>query len=99
PEIHEADLLRHFKNGQTEQQRKRNKKEGGDNGAGARNGAGSIPGAGTSDAAKLAAPEKDVQLEKAVEVLRKWSTYKVQLAKTDTTPAVPSARTATSTAQ
>ena len=99
PEIHEADLLRHFKNGQNEQQREQNKKDGGANGAGAHKGASSKQGTAESDAAPAVAPEKDVQLEKAVEVLRKWNTYKVQLAKTDTALVVPSAKAATTTAQ
>jgi carboxyl-terminal processing protease len=99
PEIHEADLLRHFKNGQNEQQRERKKKDGGVNGAGAQNDASSKQDAAASDASKAVVPEKDVQLEKAVEVLRKWNTYKVQLAKTDTALAVPSAKATTTTAQ
>jgi carboxyl-terminal processing protease len=80
-EIHESDLLHHFKNGQ---------RPGGspaaspakDNG-----GKGAAPAAKPGDqgkAAKPEKPEKDAQLDKAISILEHWNKYKIQLAKADT---------------
>ena len=76
-EIHESDLPHHFQNGQ--------------------NPANGVPTAPRSSASPSATKpsdqgakgqkekkeEKDVQLEKAIDILKHWSTFKVQLAKGD----------------
>ena len=84
PEIHEADLPHHFKNG---------KDVGGDKNAHPGNQSaapavedkpgkpGAKPGAAGDKAKK---EEKDVQLDRAIEILKHWNTYKMQLAKGDT---------------
>jgi carboxyl-terminal processing protease len=74
PEIHESDLPHHFQNGQ-----KKEKEPSGATAAPA-------PGANKSDsgpAAKNAKgkEEKDVQLDRAIDILKHWNTYGVQLAK------------------
>jgi carboxyl-terminal processing protease len=78
PEIHERDLPNHFQNGQ-----KPNKGANGDVTAPA------APGATKSDkgpGAKNAKgkEEKDVQLDRAIDILKHWNTFKVQLAKGET---------------
>jgi carboxyl-terminal processing protease len=74
PEIHESDLPHHFQNGQ-----KKAKEPASVTPAPA-------PGASKSDngtAAKNAKgkEEKDVQLDRAIDILKHWNTYGVQLAK------------------
>jgi carboxyl-terminal processing protease len=82
-EVHERDLLHHFKNGQQVPSK---------NGTAA-------PGSGTnpinavpepanpqeSGGEEGPNPQKDVQLQKAIDVLQHWNKYKVQLAKADDT--------------
>ena len=82
PEIHERDLPHHFQNGQ--------KKDGSAAGS---EGAAPAPGADKGDkgpGAKngKAKEEKDVQLDRAVDILKHWNTYKLQLAKGETAPAI-----------
>ncbi|MBF6560200.1 MAG: S41 family peptidase [Candidatus Binataceae bacterium] len=78
-EIHESDLLHHFKNNQ--QQRKGGTPRGAQDGAPA---TAAPAGDGTSGpgAANVKAP-KDIQLDAAVNILDHWSKYKVELAKAD----------------
>ena len=82
PEIHERDLPHHFQNGQ--------KKDGSPAGI---EGAAPAPGADKGEkgpGAKNAKgkEEKDVQLDRAVDILKHWNTYKLQLAKGETAPAM-----------
>src|SRR5229473_3776185 len=80
PEIHESDLPHHFKNGKDKDKDEAKPdftsgvstvpapgNEKGDKGPGAKGG--------------KAKEEKDVQLDRAIEVLKHWSTFKLQLAK------------------
>src|SRR6266851_1683453 len=80
PEIHESDLPHHFKNGKDKDKEEAKPdyttgvttapapgNEKGDKGPGAKGG--------------KAKEEKDVQLDRAIEVLKHWSTFKLQLAK------------------
>ncbi|MHB8381900.1 MAG: S41 family peptidase [Candidatus Binataceae bacterium] len=76
-EIHERDLPHHFKNGQNQKMPKTS-------------GAAEAPSDQTSPAiAGNGKPVKikDVQLEKAIEILKHWNTFKLQLAKGDIQPA------------
>ena len=82
PEIHEADLPHHFQNGQ--------KKDGSPAG---NESAAPAPGADKSEkgpGAKgaKAKEEKDVQLDRAIDILKHWNTYKLQLAKGEPPPAI-----------
>jgi carboxyl-terminal processing protease len=77
PEIRESDLLHHFKNPRA------GKKTG--KGAGQEHGA-AEPAPGEKSATGKGAkpkPQKDVQLDKAIWVLKHWNSYKLQLAKGD----------------
>ncbi len=80
PEIHESDLPHHFKNGKDKDKEEAKPdyttgvttapapgNEKGDKGPGAKGG--------------KPKEEKDVQLDRAIEVLKHWSTFKLQLAK------------------
>jgi len=82
PEIHESDLPHHFQNGQSHKD-----SEGG---------AAPAPQSGTSPSASKPADksakaqkaekeekEKDVQLEKAIDILKHWNSFKLQLARGD----------------
>jgi carboxyl-terminal processing protease len=80
-EIKEADLPHHFQNGQ-----KGDKGKAGDTGDSST----AAPGAPASDKSgakvgpkdeKPAKEVKDVQLDKAIDILKHWSTFKVQLAR------------------
>jgi carboxyl-terminal processing protease len=73
PEIHERDLPHHFENGQKK----------GDKGSVGGNSESTAPGADKGPGAKNAKgkEEKDVQLDRAVEILKHWNTFKLQLAK------------------
>jgi carboxyl-terminal processing protease len=80
PEIHEADLPHHFQNGQKK-----------DKNPAAGESAAPAPGAeksdkGTGAKGAKAKPEKDVQLDRAVDILKHWHTFKVQLAKGESQP-------------
>jgi carboxyl-terminal processing protease len=80
PEIHERDLPHHFQNGQKK-----------DAAPAAGESAAPAPGADKGDkgpGAKnaKAKEEKDVQLDRAIDILKHWNTYKVQLAKGETQP-------------
>ncbi len=87
-EIHESDLPHHFQNGQ-----KKAKPGAGDANAPAAapdngdNGTKTAPGPD----AKNAKPEKDIQLDRAIEILKHWNTFKVQLAKGEATSAAANA--------
>jgi carboxyl-terminal processing protease len=81
-EIHERDLLHHFKNGQVH--RKAQPQAGGANEPERQ------PGAG----AAASKPQKDVQLEKAISILEHWSKYKTDLARNDQPPAPAKAASA-----
>jgi carboxyl-terminal processing protease len=80
-EIHESDLLNHFKNGQTPPNGPPKPTPQDQNAA---------PQAPPkpSASAKPAKGEQDIQLEKAVSILEHWNKYKVQLALAD--PTAPS---------
>jgi len=82
PEIHESDLPHHFQNGQSHKD-----SEGG---------AAPAPQSGASPSASKPADksakaqkaekeekEKDVQLEKAIDILKHWNSFKLQLARGD----------------
>ncbi len=79
PEIHESDLPHHFQNGQ-------NPKDNGTSAAPAPQ-SNASPAAATptdkSAKAKKPAEEPDVQLDKAIDILKHWNTFKLQLAKGD----------------
>ena len=75
-EVHERDLPHHFKNGQLQKKPKTS-------------GEAEPPSDQTSPAiagGKPGKPEKDVQLEKAIDILKHWNTFKLQLAKGDIQP-------------
>ncbi|HUO06185.1 MAG TPA: S41 family peptidase [Candidatus Binataceae bacterium] len=80
PEIHEADLPHHFQNGQKSESKHpatgaapSSKSDGGKSEG---------PGGANDKSGKMAALEaKDVQLARAIEILKHWDTFKVQLAK------------------
>ena len=81
PEIHESDLPHHFQNGQ-----KKNDKN-------PATGAAAAPGTEKGDkgpGAKgaKAKEEKDVQLDRAIDILKHWNTFKLQLAKGESQSAV-----------
>jgi carboxyl-terminal processing protease len=76
PEIHEADLPHHFQNGQ----KKGDKTAApGDSAAPASAPDKSNKGPGAKGA--KAKEEKDVQLDRAIDILKHWNTFKLQLAK------------------
>src|SRR5271155_2266025 len=77
PEIHEADLPHHFQNGQKKDEKAP---------AAAPNRSSvpapaAEPDKGPGAKGAKAKEEKDVQLDKAIDILKHWNTYKVQLAK------------------
>ncbi len=76
PEIHEADLPHHFQNGQKKDDKN------------PANGTGAAPAPGSDKSSKeqgakgaKAKEEKDVQLDRAIEILKHWNSFKLQLAK------------------
>jgi carboxyl-terminal processing protease len=79
-EIHESDLPHHFQNGQPP-------KENGSGGASAPQSSGSPSATKSSDKSAKGRgekeKEKDVQLEKAIDILKHWNSFKLQLAKGD----------------
>ena len=78
PEIHEADLPHHFQNGQKK-----------DKGLPAGASAAPAPGAEKGDKGAKGAKakeEKDVQLDRAIDILKHWNTFKLQLAKGESQP-------------
>jgi carboxyl-terminal processing protease len=87
PEIHEGDLPHHFLNGQKK-----------DKGLPAGASAAPAPGAEKGDKAPgakgaKAKEEKDVQLDRAIEILKHWNTFKLQLAKGESQPDATAAKT------
>src|SRR5579863_4680878 len=91
-EIHEADLPHHFQNGQKNDKGK--PATGGDSSS-------TAPAAPNGDKSNAkpdakdekAKEQKDVQLDKAIDILKHWNTFKVQLARGDT-PSTSSTATA-----
>jgi carboxyl-terminal processing protease len=83
PEIHEADLPHHFKNGKDV-----SKDKGANSGeqSAAPAAPADKPGKPDDKGAKGKKEEKDVQLDRAIEILKHWNTFKLQLAKGDTQP-------------
>ena len=81
-EIRERDLPRHFQNGQDK----------GAKPAASPSGEGTAPAPAEkskgASGAKAGKEVKDVQLDKAIDILKHWDTFKTQLAKSDT-PASP----------
>jgi len=78
PEIHERDLPHHFQNGQ-----KKDGNPAAGESAGPASGADKgdkAPGAKGAKNAK-GKEEKDVQLDRAIDILKHWNTFKLQLAK------------------
>jgi carboxyl-terminal processing protease len=76
PEIHERDLPHHFQNGQKK----------GDKNAAPDDSAAPAPGPdkgnkGPGAKGAKAKEEKDVQLDRAIDILKHWNTFKLQLAK------------------
>ncbi len=89
PEIHEADLPHHFQNGQKKPSKGVEPYTSGES---------TVPAPGNEKGdkgpnAKGAKPkeEKDVQLDRAIDILKHWNTFKLQLAKGEAQPAVSSA--------
>jgi carboxyl-terminal processing protease len=85
PEIHERDLPHHFRNGQQVPVSPNNDKS-----SAAPAPQSNASPAATKPSAKAGkaekgdkAKEKDVQLERAIEILKHWNTFKLQLAKGD----------------
>src|SRR5271163_4444186 len=78
PEIHERDLPHHFENGQ--------KKD--DKNPAAGNSESPAPETDKAPGAKNAKgkEEKDVQLDRAIDILKHWNSFKLQLAKGETSP-------------
>jgi hypothetical protein len=84
PEIHESDLPHHFRNGKDKDKDKDDSK----NSDSLSSGVSTAPAPGNEKGdkgpgAKGGKPkeEKDVQLDRAIDILKHWSTYKLQLAK------------------
>jgi carboxyl-terminal processing protease len=75
PEIHERDLPHHFQNGQ----KKGDKNAAPDESAAPATGPDKSKGPGAKGA--KAKEEKDVQLDRAIDILKHWNTFKLQLAK------------------
>jgi carboxyl-terminal processing protease len=78
-EVHERDLLHHFKNGQQAP-------SNGGAAAPATNPINAVPepaAPAEDNGASAQKPAKDVQLDKALDVLEHWNKYKVELAKAD----------------
>jgi carboxyl-terminal processing protease len=89
-EIRESDLPHHFQNGQDQGA----KKPGDKNPKGESAAPGSsekTPAAGAKGGAEKE-KEKDVQLDRAIDILKHWDTFKVQLAKGDVQSAAESAK-------
>lgn len=78
PEIHERDLPHHFENGQ--------KKD--DKNPAPGNSESTAPETDKAPGAKNAKgkEEKDVQLDRAIDILKHWNSFKLQLAKGETAP-------------
>ena len=83
-EIHEADLPRHFKNGKDASKNPENAP--GDQSAAPGDQKGDAKGdkAGAKEPGKKPKEEKDVQLDRAIDILKHWNTFKLQLAKGET---------------
>ncbi len=89
-EIHESDLPHHFQNGQDQ-----GGKKPGDKGSKGESGAPESSEKTPPSAAKPGAEkekQKDVQLDRAIDILKHWDTFKVQLAKGDIQSSTESAK-------
>jgi carboxyl-terminal processing protease len=82
PEIHESDLPHHFQNGQKKDDKNPNTYS---------TGVSTVPAPGNEKGDKgpgvkggKAKEEKDVQLDRAIDILKHWNSYKEQLAKGET---------------
>ncbi len=84
-EIHERDLPHHFKNGQIQNKTHKPSEE---EGAAPEE---TAPNGSQSKAGKAGKP-KDVQLDKAIDILKHWNSFKLQLAKGDIGSAAPNAQ-------
>ncbi|HYB92306.1 MAG TPA: S41 family peptidase [Candidatus Binataceae bacterium] len=85
PEIHERDLPHHFKNGQSHTTNEQGGSSGGPSTEAAPDhGGASSQQSGKSAAARKPEKEQDVQLEKALDVLKHWDAYKTELARGET---------------
>src|SRR5271170_2216124 len=80
PEIHERDLPHHFQNGQ----KKDDKNPAAGESAAPAPGPDGDKGPGAKGA--KGKEEKDVQLDKAIDILKHWNSFKLQLAKGETSP-------------
>jgi carboxyl-terminal processing protease len=78
PEIHERDLPHHFENGQ----KKDDKNPAPGNSESTAPETDKAPGAKTAKGKE----EKDVQLDRAIDILKHWNSFKLQLAKGETAP-------------
>lgn len=89
PEIHESDLPHHFQNGQSHKD-----SEGATAPApqSSTSPSATKPGdkSGKAQKAEKEEKEKDVQLEKAIDILKHWNSFKLQLAKGDVQQSVSS---------
>jgi len=94
-EIHERDLPHHFTNGQAHDSNE-------ENGSGSGGGTEAVPAPGQepssnapgdkSAAGKKPEKEQDVQLDKALDILKHWDSFKLQLAKGDAQGGSPIAK-------
>jgi carboxyl-terminal processing protease len=80
-EIHEADLPHHFRNNQQQNKAKENANPANPPAGGTPQS--SVPSKPETSAEKTPKEQKDVQLEKAIDILKHWNTFKMQLAKSD----------------
>src|SRR5579863_5132902 len=80
PEIHERDLPHHFQNGQKKDDK--NPAAGTDAAPAGSEKGDKGPGAKGAKAKE----EKDVQLDRAIDILKHWNSFKLQLAKGETSP-------------
>jgi len=80
PEIHERDLPGHFKNGQIQKPDSTGDTE---TGTSPQASPAASPKPGDKASGAKSEKEKDVQLDKAIDILKHWNTFKLQLAKGD----------------
>jgi hypothetical protein len=86
PEIHESDLPHHFQNGQKKNDKNPAAGESMAPAPGSEKG-----GKGPGAKGAKAKDEKDVQLDRAISILKHWNTFKLQLAKGESQPVVSTA--------
>jgi carboxyl-terminal processing protease len=100
PEIHESDLPHHFKNGKDKNKDKEEAKPG-DSSSNSQTAPsvvedkpGKPDGKAGAKGDKAKKEEKDVQLDRAIDILKHWNTFKLQLAKGETQPAAAASESA-----